>query len=255
VRGLQDAGWDPYETSLEAISQMRAIHQKIAIDETIESFYAARHLRLWIYGHIVEASEPYEMLANLIAISQGETFNTTRFPPRNGRPQSPGTKIDQLEQAARAANLLNVVSPLREVWDRDLRNAIFHSDYSLHGGEVRFRKDGRPTKYEHDEILTLVNHALAYFDALRFLHSHYIGGYPKPKTIPVHPLNAGPPNERAIVMVREGHGAIGLKDAWTPEDLNRGHIPWRYGRFSPEEMKQAGADPTRAFFPAPSPQT
>src|SRR5438132_7667260 len=35
VRGLQDAGWDPYETSLAAIGQMRAVHQKI------ESFYAA----------------------------------------------------------------------------------------------------------------------------------------------------------------------------------------------------------------------
>jgi hypothetical protein len=30
-----------------------------------------------------------------------------------------------------------------EVWDHELRNAIFHSNYSLHGGEVWFKKDGR----------------------------------------------------------------------------------------------------------------
>jgi hypothetical protein len=30
----------------------------------------------------------------------------------------------------------------------------------------------------------------------------------------MHPENAAFPNEQAIVMVREGHGAIGLKHAW-----------------------------------------
>src|SRR6266481_2584039 len=159
IRGMQDAGWNPYETSLEAIDEMRALQAKA------KSFYSARHIQLWLFGHIVEASEPYEILANLIGISQGEPFLTARFPPSNGRPQSPGSKITQLEEAAIAAGLPGVVTPMREVWDRDLRNAIFHSDYSLHGGEVRFKKDGRYTAYSHEEILTLVNRALAYFPA------------------------------------------------------------------------------------------
>jgi hypothetical protein len=33
----------------------------------------------------------------LIAISQGDTFNIVRFPPQNGRLQSPGSKINQLD--------------------------------------------------------------------------------------------------------------------------------------------------------------
>jgi hypothetical protein len=61
---------------------------------------------------------------------------------------------------------------MREIWDRELRNAIFHSDYSVHGAEVRFKKDGYPQVYGHEQITTLVNRALAYFDALRFLGSH-----------------------------------------------------------------------------------
>jgi hypothetical protein len=86
-----------------------------------------------------------------------------------------------------------------------LRNSIFHSDYSLHGGEVRFRNgDGRPSVYGHDQILTLVNRALAYFDALRVLRIFFLASYTEPKEIPVHPKNAGSPNERAIVMFREG---------------------------------------------------
>jgi hypothetical protein len=107
-----------------------------------------------------------------------------------------------------------------------------------------------PVKYDHQKILTLVNRALAYFDALKFLRSQCIKSYTQPKTISMHPENAAFPNEQAIVMVREGHGAIGLKHAWTPEELKRGHIPWSYGRFTLEEMLQRGADPERAFFPA-----
>jgi hypothetical protein len=243
VRGMQDAGWDPFETSLEAIGQMRAIHAQA------ESYLAKRHLELWLLGHIVEASEPYEILSNLIAISQGDTFKIIRFPPRNRRPQSPGGKIDQLEQVATTADLPGVVSPMREVWDRDLRNAIFHSDYSVHGPEVRFKKNGHPHAYGHEEIMTLVNGALAYFDALRFLNAHYIGSYTEPKEIVMHPLNAGAPGERAVVMVREGYGAIGPKHAWTLEELQRGHINWHFGRFSTEEAKLISADPMRALFP------
>jgi len=244
VRGMQDAGWDPFESSLEAIGQIRAIRAQA------ESYLAKRHLELWLFGHIVEASEPYEILSNLIAISQGDTFKIARFLSRTRRQQSPGSKIDQLERVATSAGLLSVVAPMREVWDRDLRNAIFHSDYSVHGPEVRFKKDGYAHAYGHEKIMTLVNRALAYFDALRFLNAHYIRSYTEPKEITVHPLNAGVPGERAVVLVREGYGAIGLKHAWTLEELQRGHINWHFGRFSMEEMKLIDADPMRALFPA-----
>jgi len=67
--------------------------------------------------------------------------------------------------------------------------------------------------------------------------------------IPMHPRNATIPNEHAIVMFRQGHGAIGLTHALSSEELQRGHIPWSYGRFTLEEMKLLGTDPERAFFP------
>ena len=72
VRGLQDPGWKPYETSLSAINEICAVHAKA------ESYTAKRHLELWLFGHAIEASEPYEMLANLIDISQGGTFHKLR---------------------------------------------------------------------------------------------------------------------------------------------------------------------------------
>lgn len=244
-RSMQDAGWDPYESSVAAISEM------LNVCNTLESYAAGRHLQLWIYGHIIEASEPYELLANLLAIAQGETYNTNRFPPHtSGRPQSPWSKIDQLQESAEAAGLPQITVPLREIWDTDFRNAIFHSDYAVHGPEVRFRKRGWPQVYDDEKIMTLVNRAIAYFQAIRFLRSLFIGNYPQPVEVLMHPSNTRIPGERAIVMVREGYGAIGLKHAWTPEELKRGHIAWRYGKFLWEEIRMADRDPTRAFFPA-----
>jgi hypothetical protein len=245
VRSMQDAGWDPYESSVAAISEM------LKVCNTLESYVADRHMQLWIYGHIAEASEPYELLANLLAIAQGETYNTTRFPPHaNGRPQSPWSKIDKLQQSAEAAGLPETTTPLREIWDGDFRNAIFHSDYSVHGSEVRFYSKGRPQVYDDQKIMTLVNRAIAYFHALRFLRSLFIRSYSQPVEVLMHPSNTRIPGERAIVMVREGYGAIGLKDAWTLEEHKRGHIPWRYGKFLWEEIEMSNQDPTRALFPA-----
>jgi hypothetical protein len=245
VRGLQDAGWNPYETSFEVIDEMCALHAKA------ETFKAKRHLELWLYGHVVEASEPYETLANLIDISLGGAFHLVRFPPNDrGVHPSPGVKIDRLREAAQAARMPDLVTPMQEIWDRDLRNAIFHADYSAYGGEVRFRKGGMPLVYGHDQIMVLVNRALAYFTALRLLRSHHISSYTEPKEIAIHPLNVGAPNERAIVMVREGHGAIGLKDAWTEHDVIAGRFHWRIAHYSEEERRLADADPMRASFPA-----
>jgi hypothetical protein len=205
VRGVQGPGWDPYETTLRAIPALVKVH------EQIKELEPARHLQLWIYGHILEASEPYELLMNLIHVANGGRFGIDRFPPRSsGRPLSPGEKIDEIKKASYAAGIPEVAAPLIEIWNRDFRNAIFHADYTLHGGEVR---TVRPTNvYAHDQVMTLVNRAIAYHDALAGLYRVHIESYSESKIIKVSPGFSEDPEEHAIVIVREGYGAVGLKD-------------------------------------------
>ncbi len=243
IRGMQDAGWDPYETTLRAIAAIKAIH-----DGKIEG-EASRHLGLWLYGHIMEASEPYEFLANLIGVAAGGQFLVEWFPPRpNGSPLSPKVKIERLEEQATEAGMPDVVVPMKEAWNRDFRNAIFHADYSLHGPEVRTI---RPTCiYSHDETMTLINRAMAYHEALSVLRKMSIESYTEPVVIPCDPEFSGNPDEMATVIVRDGFGATGIKDAWTVEELGRGCIPYRFGRFTPEETQMLDADRTLALLPA-----
>jgi hypothetical protein len=75
IRGMQDAGWDPYETTVKAIDAIRRIHSSEIDVEANE------HLRLWLYGHIMEASEPYDALLLQVA-EHGEEVARLRIAAR-----------------------------------------------------------------------------------------------------------------------------------------------------------------------------
>lgn len=245
VRGLQGPGWDPFASTREAISAARRLHEQIAPRD--ENFSVARHMQLWVYGHIVEASEPYEILANLIDIVRGGQFLAWRFPGENNRPQPVGRKIEAIAADAEAAGMPAVAEPLADVYDRALRNAVFHADYSLHGGEVRLPREG--TRYSHEQVMESVNKALAYFDALTILFDHHVASYTEPVQIPVSPTFARGAPEDATVIIRYGHGVVGLKHWLTPQELAAGGIPWRLGIFTPDELALLEADPELALLP------
>ena len=249
VRGLQDAGWDPYETTVRAIPAIVSLFRSAGDSE------AARHLALWVYGHIVEASEPYELLANLLDVTQGGGFTIGKsFPPKkHGGPMSPGEKIRRLHETAAEAGIPEAVVPLTEVWDRELRNAVFHADYTIYGDEVRILNP--PKRYSQEETALLVDRALAYHSALSTLFSISVGGYKEPKVIPNSPRFTSDPQLRCVVIVREDYGAVGVKDAWTPQQLKAGKIPIRLGRFTREEVRMLDEDHTLAILPRYEPDS
>ncbi len=160
-------------------------------------------------------------------------------------------KLPELERLAAAAGIPDVLAPIREVWDRDLRNAVFHADYSIHCSETRI--PAKAKTYSDDEIETLVNRALAYHEAVAVLVKGYRRSYAEPEVVALHPDHVTHPDERAVVMVREGEGAIGLKHAYTADEVRAGAIAWHVARLSEDEAKALRADPTLAMFQARSP--
>lgn len=244
IRGMQDAGWDPYETTLEALESMRKLHDLGRDDPT-----GQRHLELWTYGHIVEASAPYDLLANMVAVAAGQRYRTNHFPDRqSGAPMSPGEKIARLEQMGQQCGIAGVAAPIREVWNREFRNSVFHADYTLYGSEVRTIRPMRT--YDHDAVMTLINRALAYQESIKVLRTFHISSYTEPVVIPVSREFSPDPEERATVIVREGYGVTGVKDAWTAEELRAGKIPFQLGRFTREEIELLDADRSLARLPA-----
>jgi hypothetical protein len=262
VSSAQDAGWNPYETTLRAIPSMLQLHA--LIPEGDEYYEMSRHLALWTYGHIVEASEPYAILGDMLDIASGGRFmGAMRFPDVPERKPKQGEhewmigkrsqnfwreKLPELERLAEVAGVPGVLEPIHEVWDRDLRNAVFHADYSIHGSETRI--PGKGKTYSHDELQTLINRAFAYHQALAVLQDVHVQSYTEPVAVAVHTDAARESDEVMVVMVREGRGAIGLRYVYTPEELAAGAIPAWIARVFPDERAAIQADPTLVLLSA-----
>jgi hypothetical protein len=242
VRGMQDAGWDPYETTIQGIRAATRLHNEI--DDRL----AARHLQLWIYGHIVEASVPYELLGNLAQISIGEPAVMDPF--RNLRPRpSPGKKIAQIGEWADQAGNQAVAYVLPQIWDPELRNAVFHSDYTIHGAEIRLPGIGERRSLE--ELAVLTGKASAYHDGVLGARRYHLESYSEPKRVRGGAITPGNPDQELEIIVREGEGAIGLKHTLNAAERAVGGIQFRYvARVSREEIALLNSNPDLALLPA-----
>lgn len=242
IRGLEDAGWNPYETTLRALKTMVKLHSETKGE-------AQRHIELWLYGHITEASEPYELIGNLLGVAVGEPYLTERFPAQIGKngkshPMSHGEKANEIERLAKLANFPDAAVPLREMRDRELRNAIFHSDYTLYGPEVRIRS---PFKiYTREQISIIANRSLAYLEAISSLQKVHLTAYQQPKVIETPSEFSQSPT---VVLVAKGKGAVGLQAALSKEDVASGHILWRMALLTPNQRAALESNPYEWLLP------
>jgi hypothetical protein len=154
-------------------------------------------------------------------------------PFRNLGPRpSPGEKITAIAGWADAARNQAVAYLLPQIWDRELRNAIFHSDYSIHGAEVRLPDLGQARSSE--ELAALSGKAAAYHDGVLGVRRYHLESYTEPKRVRAGSISRANPDEELWIIVRDGQGAIGLKDALTAEERAAGGgITCRYAKLYP----------------------
>lgn len=232
VKQLEDAGWDAFETIQDVFESYSDIKGKIKHNGD-----SLAHYSLFLYGLTIEASELYEIMANLLNILDGKEYRVDNFPDTvlsDGRriPQNPLNKINHLKSRAKKHGI--DLSFFEEFIDTQLRNAVFHSDYSIYGKEVRLNKP-QPRIYSHEEVLTLINRAQAYFEVFIKIFYGNVGLYDEPKLIDLPESFSHKKGEKGIVIVRKGHGATGIKDNYTEDEIKRGAIPFRLCRYLPYE--------------------
>lgn len=230
-RGIQPSRWDTYENSLEIYDEIMDIKEKVRGNTKL-------NLILWLYGHIVEASEPYETLANLLNICLGNTYRVGNFPKIKTawgvRHQFPNEKIIVLEKMAKKAGFPDVVKPIKEIFDKDLRNGVFHSDYSVDNGQIILTDPNRI--YSREETLKLTNQAMAYHECFKNVIKNSIRQYQSSKIISADRMSHNP-DEKATLIIRNGYGVIAMKDAFTKEQIYNGSIPWFVGKLYSYERK------------------
>ena len=228
TKGVQDAGWNPWEETLGIFHFLSKLTNKFRYFEEII------YLMLWMYGLAIEANFPYELIANLINISKGKRYNINPFNNliRKKRIIYPHQKIKTLIQMAKEINMEKSIYPFQDVFDKDLRNAIFHSDFTIYKGEVRVSiKNDFKKVYTKDEMTERINKVSAFLTTFENIILYYNQSYESPKIIGVHPNFSYGESEKAITLIRKGYGLIGLKDNWTTKDIQNGKIPWHVGFF------------------------
>ena len=246
-QGMHDAGWDAFETTQDIFETFHRLKSKIKYnDEQL-------HLFLVLYGLILEASYPYDLLCNLLRIISGDRYSAFCFPDiknsKSGRsrPMFASEKLNKIKGLAKTLNLETNIKPLDDIFDKDLRNAIFHSDYCLYDDELRIPRSS--SVYKVNRVMATLNKTLAYYEALIRLVKMYKASYEKPEIIDPHPDFSNDPDEKIVVMVRKGTGAIGLKSNWTPDEIALGKIPFSMCRLLPYEQKMLHTNPTLVDFP------
>jgi len=244
---MHDVGWNTFETTEDIFETFTKLRSKIKYNNE------QLHLFLVLYGLILEASFPYDLLCNLLRIISGDRYSAWCYPDikignlGKTRPVFASEKINKIKDMAKKLNLENNIKPLVEIYDKDLRNAIFHSDYCLYGDELRIPRSSKV--YRVDDVMRLLNKTLAYYEVVVKLVKMYKASYKEPEIIGVHPDFSNDPDEKVITMIRKGTGVIGVRSNWTKEEVSRGKILFRMCHLLPYEQKMLQKDDMLVDFP------
>lgn len=187
--GIEVQGWDPWYESQAVIDDLQNLG---ALELPPEKFLDAERTRVRLallsYCHITEMDFPYLLVANLLRLRTGQKYHMAPFndlarPIGKGphaqllRP-SPKKKIKRIRELSEQAKLPNVGKGLEEIYDDTIRNAVYHSDYILHGSQMRLRSDHRKPKgqniltpvVEFAELEEIISNAFAFYSALFALY-------------------------------------------------------------------------------------
>jgi hypothetical protein len=96
---------------------------------------------------------------------------------------SPNAKIRRIVELATAAGMPIIPAAIAEIYDNVIRNAVYHSDYTVHEGQMRLMSDHRLSKkdrhytpvVEFDELEELFTNAFAFSSALFQLYERCRG--------------------------------------------------------------------------------
>lgn len=169
----------------------------------------------------------------MFRIIDGDIFSINNFPDKDkGKrkvPQFPVEKIETLNIKASDLKMQDCLIPINEIFNKDLRNSIFHSDYSIYKGCLR-TKD--PLKeFNRTETYDLINKSMAYFQTLKFLFEKSISDYKEPKDI-IFPVGSNAKTGK--VIVRKNFGVVGLCD--NIDNIPTRALPFRIGKFKDYEV-------------------
>lgn len=207
-RGMSDDGWNPYENT-------RDIFEEIYKNQKKFSGSLQFNMHLWLYLHLIECSEHYELVANLINTTKDKDYVIANHRNRNFVNLKVEQKIDRLKSIAKGTVFANAAEPFEKTFNARLRNAIGHADYAIKSsgrtGVTVADDDGYPVIFSQQEANDLINRAVALHVVLRSLSDHFRFQYTKSVVIKSSPGFGGGKPINVTLIVRKNYGVIGFR--------------------------------------------
>jgi len=208
VRGMSDDGWNPYENTENVFEEVYKQQDKFRGS-------LGFNINLWMYQHLIECSEHYELIANVLNTTQGKDYIVANHVNKKYANLKVQQKIDRLKSIARGTDFEDIAVPFEKAFDKRFRNAIGHGDYAIkstgRAGVTIADDSGFPTIYELQKTNDLINRAVALHVVIRSLVSHYRSQYEKSIVIKSSAsFGRGTPIDITLI-VRRNHGVIGIR--------------------------------------------
>jgi len=189
--GAHGHGWDPWYESQAVLDDLGNLAK---LDLPAEKFPEPNRTRIRLallsYCHITEMDLPYSLIANLLRLRLGAKYDVEPFRdlfvqrgknktgPARVRLPSPTRKIGRIKKLAEQSKMPGLIEAFDSFYDGVIRNAVYHSDYTLVEGELRLLSAYRLSKKTHvgsqvvewDELVELINDTFAFYTSLFALY-------------------------------------------------------------------------------------
>jgi hypothetical protein len=215
LRGMEAAGWDPLKESLALMQQVALMHQA-PLDPGLKL-----RLSLFLYCHATEMHDLYHIVGNMLRVCSGERYSLNCFAgvnhPSGHDANYPPSKAARIKEWADTQGMNELGGMFSDMVVKEVRNAFFHSDYTLHEGHFHIaRGDGVmvgnvidqrvPMKWLAPRLELGINTALALVN----LVIESIQSYTEDKIVMGRVLGDGNAPVAVELTVQEGYGLVGF---------------------------------------------
>ena len=181
--GVEDQGWDPIVESTALIEDLDKLSAEPLDPEKFKHPERTRaRLALLSYCHLTEADFFYHVLANLARLRAGNKYNMAPFfdlrRQRKNRTISPAlsSKIQRVNDLAAKVGI-GTKSLFEEIYYKDIRNSVFHADYTITDTEFRMldglyksSKGYLTHSVTFAELDSILRRSFAFYSAVMALH-------------------------------------------------------------------------------------
>ncbi|KPK42896.1 MAG: hypothetical protein AMJ78_00610 [Omnitrophica WOR_2 bacterium SM23_29] len=219
IRGMESAGWDPFEETQHLFNDIVLLSQAPLKGDT------QVRLLLFIYCHITEVDAIYCVLENMLRTIEGERCSIAPFRHLYGRrknildsrPPSAKQVVQALQQHTQKLNEQELSDLLTWMFNDQVRNAFFHSDYTIFKDEFRsreanFRTNNVITKsMKINDLIELINRGLNFFQGFMSTYYEHRLSYKEPKIIYGRIGANGGSEPVELLVSSNGGGVFGFK--------------------------------------------